>query len=304
MMDTIDITKFENQFPSLEEAINFIPKLRAVDLSNISLDDLGEMIEDVFKTIPFATGTIPKGQTIFRARVNEDDHSFENISQLGLKPKHKVDDFGRANRPYEAVFYCADNFELACGEVLQNIKYSFNPKGEIGITTVSEWETLRDLHVSPIYYSEAVMEKRKDIAEFKENNSEFLRAKGTVKSKTLDVSDLILEFFCDEFSKSKITTPNDYKFSVWYFMRLNKMNNQIASKYATKKFDGVVYPSVAMKFKGNNIALFDKNLFSKITFKTASEILCTDFDFENASFKSFKIRKLDSIGKNGQLNWH
>ncbi|MBU1099797.1 MAG: RES domain-containing protein [Bacteroidetes bacterium] len=304
IMDAFNITRFENQFPTLKEAINFISKLRDLDLSKISLDELGEMIDNGLKTIPFATGTIPKGQTLFRARVNENDISFENISQLGLIPRLKVSDFGRANRPNDAVFYCADNFELSCGEVLQNIKYSSNPKREIGITTVSEWVTMKDLHISPIYYSKNVMEWRKDITEFKKNNSDFIRAKGTIKSKTLDVSDLILEFFCDEFSKSKILTTNDYKFSVWYVMRLKKMNDQIASQHANKKFDGVVYPSVAMKFKGDNIALYDKNLSSKITFKTASEMACADFDFENASFKSFKIRKLDSIGKNGKLNWH
>ncbi len=303
-MDKIDMIKFENDFPSSEKAIEFIQKLKATDLRNISLVDLDNLISSVFKNIPFATGHILNGETLFRARVNDNKKDFENISELGMKQKENVFNYGRVNCPNESVFYCASNFELACSEVLQNIKYSFNPQKEIGITTVSEWETLKDLHISPIYYSKAVMERRKDIEEFKRNNSEFLRKKGVMTSETLDVSDLILEFFCDEFAKIKIATPDDYKFSVWYAWRLKRMNDQIVAQYEDNKFDGVVYPSVAMKFKGDNIALFDNDLDSKIKFKTAYVILCAGFDFENVSFKSFKIRELDSIDKDGRLKWN
>ena len=298
----MDARKIENKFPPVEKTNDFIKNLKAINLVDTSLAELDKVINNYFELIPFASGFIKKGETVFRARINENDTSFENISELGLKPKEKVKEYGRANRPEESIFYCSDNFGMACGEVLQNFKKYYNPRKKMGVVTVGEWEILRDLHISPVYYSESVMAKRKDVEYFKKHNSEYLRAKGIIKEETLDASDLLLEFFCDEFSKKSIDSPNDYKYSVWYMWKLNRMNDLIHPQFNNQKFDGIVYPSVVMNYQGDNIALIAIELDTKIKFKTAYEVICTDFDFENAKFRFAKIGQLNSVDENGKLN--
>lgn len=304
-MSKTDINKFESKFPSLEKAEIFINELRNVDLENTSLEEIDNLINSVFKYIPFPTGSINRGEFLYRARVNENENEFENVSQLGLKIRSNDLDsnYGRANRPNESIFYCSDNFGLACAEVLHNVTDSFNRKIKIAVTTVSVWETLKTINITPLFYSKPVLELRKEVANIKDKLSKHYRSNKLFKEETLDVSDLIFEFFCDEFLKNEIRAPYDYKFSVWYMWKLKRMNDLISSNFKENKFDGIVYPGVAMKYRGDNIALIADDLDKKIKFKTAFELICTSFDFDNAIFKYAKIRELESIGANGFLKW-
>jgi hypothetical protein len=84
--------------------------------------------------------------------------------------------------------------------------------------------------------------------------------------------------------------------------KLNRMNDLIHPQFNNKKFDGIVYPSVVMNYQGDNIALIAIELDTKIKFKTAYEVICTDFDFENATFRFAKIGQLNSVDENGKLN--
>ncbi|MCJ7554678.1 MAG: hypothetical protein MUO34_12440 [Ignavibacteriaceae bacterium] len=162
---------------------------------------------------------------------------------------------------------------------------------------------MRTINFTPVFYSEPVLKVRKEVAIFKDSISKYYRSNGLFKAKTLDVSDLILEFFCDEFSRNEISAPYDYKFSVWYMWKLKRMNDLINPKFKENKFDGIVYPGVAMRYKGDNIALIADDLDKKIKFKTAYELLCTEFDFENAIFKYAKIGELESLDTKGNLKW-
>ena len=295
--------EFESRFPSKETAIEFIAKLRGLALKDISLKELDELIDGVFHMIPFSLGVIPKDTLLYRARVNKKDKEFLHLDELTLRKPNDVKSFGRANQPEESIFYCSTNMNLACGEVLQDMKYSFQPKYEAGFATVSVWKVLKDIRVAPIYYSEKVTKVRKDIADYKEGNRKQVRDWNHVSHSTLDVSDLIMEFFCDEFSKSDINYEDDYKFSVSYTRRLQHANTLIAPQHEKERFDGIVYPSVALKFAGDNVALFDDNLYSKIKFETAYEVVCTHFDFEIGSLNSFFLHEIESIDEKGNIVW-
>ena len=159
-MAEVDIKDFESRFPSKEIALNHFETLRQLDLKNISSTELDDMINEMFQMIPIGTSFIPKDTLIFRARVNGKEEEFNHISQISIRDSKYISSFGRANQPKEAVFYAASNLEMACCEVLQDLKYSFNPKREIGLTTVGVWKVLKELHVAPIYYSDAVCKLR------------------------------------------------------------------------------------------------------------------------------------------------
>lgn len=81
------------------------------------------------------------------------------------------------------------------------------------------------------------------------------------------------------------------------------MNDLIAPKYQSEKFDGMLYPSVAMKYKGDNIALFDDDLASKIQFETAFQVVSTNFDFENGNFRTSIMHEIESVDEKGNIKW-
>jgi hypothetical protein len=303
LMTPYETKEFEKRFPSKEIALDFIDKLRGVSLSDISLQELDKLIDDVFHVIPFSEAVIPKDTFLYRARVNKKDERFLNLDQLTLRKHEDVKNYGRANQPGESIFYCSTNMNLACGEVLQDMKYAFQPKYEARYATVSVWKTLQAIKVAPLYYSENVAKVRKDIAAFKDGNKKQQREWNKVSHATLDVSDIIMEFFCDEFSKSDIKSENDYKLSVSYTIRLQQANKSIALQYENEKFNGILYPSVALKFVGDNVALFDENLYKKIEFHVAYEVVCTHFDFDIGTLNSFFLYEIESLGSDGNLVW-
>lgn len=303
MKDPI-ITDYESRHPSKKDAEKFIAKLKNIDLQKIELFDLDEIIDSVFHFIPFGSAYIQAGKKIYRARKSDNGEIFNNISELGMRKASEIKDYGRANQPLEAVFYGATNMHLACGEVLQNLKHNINPQWEPGFTTVSVWNVVKKLHISPVYYSEAVSKVREDVAKYKIGSKTFARENSSISHETLDVSDMIMEFFCDEFSKQIINTNHDYKYSVSYTRRLKHINNMIAPQYQSERFDGILYPSVAMKYKGDNIALFDDDLDSKIEFETAFQVVSTNFDFENGNFRTSIMHEVESVDEKGNLKWN
>jgi RES domain len=302
-MAAYDSKEFESRFPSKEVALEFISKLRGLTLKDISLNELDGLIDEAFHMIPFGLGVIPKDKLLYRARVNEKDKQFLHLDQLTLRKHQDVKSFGRANQPGESIFYCSTNMNLACGEVLQDMRYSFQPKYEAGFATVSVWKTIKEIRVAPMYYSDEVTKVRKDIAAYKEGNRKQLKEWNKVSHATLEISDLIMEFFCDEFSKGDINYEDDYKFSVSYTRRLQDANTLIAPEHRKERFDGVVYPSVALKFAGDNVALFDDNLYTKIKFQTAYEVVCTHFDFDIGTLNSFFLHEIESIDGQGNIVW-
>lgn len=289
----------------METALKFSDKLNSLDLKQISLEKLTELIDGVFHMIPMTRGFIDKGAVLYRARVNKKGKgSFKKFSDFGMAPSKCIEDFGRANEPEERIFYSANNLQLACGEVLQDLKYKFNPNNEFGYTTVSLWEVQRKLHFATLYYSPKVTKFREDIAKFKRKNQDYTKAEKIIKDSIIDVSDIILEFFCEEFAKDNIKSKEDYKISTFYAKRVKETNGFIAPQHDENKFDGIIYPSVAMRYKGDNVALFDTDLDTKIKFKTAFEVVCVDFDFEKADFKSYFKHELKEINKKGELEWN
>lgn len=297
------LKEYESRFPPLETAMKFIDDLSNLDLTKIDLANLDKLIDSVFHIIPITSGFVEQGTILFRARVNKKDQSFDNVSELGMPPLEFIKKYGRANAPRERIFYSATSSKLACGEVLQNLKYSFNPKREIGIVTVSLWEVKKRLHLSTLYYSEKVAKFREDITKFKNGNKSSIRTDKLIKESVIDTQDLILEFFSEEFAKDSIKAPDDYKISTSYAKRVKQMNDFIALQHSDNKFDGLVYPSVAMKYNGDNIALFDSELDEKINFKTAFKMICVGFDFTKADFNSYYLHEIKEVKGDGGIIW-
>jgi hypothetical protein len=274
---------FENRFPNSANVIKSVKELEKLDLENISDTDLAKIIDDRFPLIPINTAKIPVGTILFRARVNKNEQPYDKVSQIGVPPSNLIKEFGRANKPFEQVFYCASNYKLAAFELLQAYKHHFNAKYQVVFMTIGVWEVTQELHVASIIHSEVLHELRDDIVlSLKQHKKIF--DNGSLKEDTVQASELISQFFSNQFTKMVIRGTYDYRISAFYSKRIQEVNDLIYDTYSTSKFDGINYPSVSMKYIADNQAIFNDSFKNKMKIIDALEIVASNLDFKNPDF--------------------
>ena len=114
--------------------------------------------------------------------------------------------------------------------------------------------------------------------------------------KVIKGSKLISNFFAEQFAKSEIRSPNDYKISSFfsdYIKRVNEMSRIT--------FDGVLYPSVAHKYRAENVALFPESL-DKLEFVKCLSVTCYNFRFDEGKLTKGIIREGKLLGTD-KLVW-
>jgi len=258
----INQNQFERTFPNILLVKKRIDELISLDLSKIEYYDLKNRVSDYFFNIPMIPAKIKEGKRLYRARTFPyQSKPYSKKSEISLPPKNKVNTFGRANRPFYSLFYCASNMELALNEVCRN---SNNPDNEYIIcwAVIGEWEVRKgyNLTVSNLCYNKNALNVRDDLKEAKNISQSILnnipKNNPPLSDNTKEVTTTLIEFFSDKFAKEKINTPSDYKLSVIY--------TDLMFDYSRNLFDGVNYPSVASKYKGDNIVLSQKCLKDKL----------------------------------------
>ena len=152
--------------------------------------------------------------------------------------------------------------------------------------------------MAPLLYSEEVKTVRKDINSYVNQNRKYMESK--YPSQSVQIHDLIMKFFSDQFSKKNISSHNDYKISALY----SKILEDINASQSDIQYDGIIYPSVVANFLGTNISLFDNNLDSKIELTKAHKVLCANIDFaETPKFGVAAISESDAIDESGNITW-
>lgn len=250
----------ESKFPSEENARQYVEHLSALDLSNIGDNELETLLDSMFPNFVYNHIYVDAGKLIYRAQLQPSP--IKSISRISIAPEKYVKEYGRANRPKESLFYGANNFDLAAFEVCQWYK---NRPGanHVGEVTVGIWRVKKQLHLASIVSSSAVNEKREDISVANERLMHQLENK-SLPLRAKIASKIFLAFMSDQFAKMNINKHEEYKISALYTRRLYKMNEMIADKYSNLRFDGVMYPSVSMKYRGDNIALFKDAFVEKV----------------------------------------
>lgn len=303
MMTPKQLKEFERRFYDKETTAEHIRKLKKLDLTKIDQSFLDQMIDQILRQIPFILGPIEPGVILYRARRHVLNSPFHNISELGINKPENIKTYGRANWPNEAVFYASTEPIHAIWEVLHDLKTKPIDRNLVSVVTISCWEITSNLNLAHVYYSDAVIHARSDLQKHKLDDQRFVRENSAVDHQILDISDLIMEFFSDEYSKENITTHYDYKISASYAARLKEVNSFISPQNQLQHVDGVLYPSVASKFNGENIALFNENLNDKIKFLNASQVICKDLDFTELQMKYMRIYETDRVDRSGNLTW-
>lgn len=293
--------EFEERFTKTSDAIKYISELELLDLRQISDEELENKIDNYFKLIPYTGATIPVGVELFRARINVGDNPFDKVKDIYIPPTDLITEYGRANRPNEQIFYSASNFKQASFEVIQNLKYSIAPDRQVVFLTIGIWRVKEELHLTNIINSPVLHSLRQDIVEAFTHNQKLLN-NGILKEDIVNANNLISQFFSDQFTKDKIKSHHDYKISAFYVRRLKAMNKLIADKHQSAKFDGVNYPSVAMKYKGDNQAIFIESATKKLELVNTIQVLCGNLNFDRGDFLPGVLHEAESI-IDGIIKW-
>jgi|AntAceMinimDraft_17_1070374.scaffolds.fasta_scaffold22833_2 hypothetical protein len=272
-------TDFENGFMPKERAIKFINDFQNLDFENIEFETLKKLTIRYFPYIPILPVTVPFGELLYRARtIPYNQYPYENLCDFTPPAKkYQKNEFGRANKPFQTVFYCSTNMKVAAMEVCKDYKNIINPKFEVGWVVIGVWKVIDycGLLLSSLYNSDQVLNVREDIKSelilFQNKLNNTSDNKQSLPENTIAVTELLMKFFSDEFSKNNVINHNDYKISTAYTDRIFSLPDNI--------FDGIRYPSVPMKYQGDNIVLSKSAYQNKLELVKTLFITC-GLDFE------------------------
>lgn len=290
--------KLEERLPDIETIERSISKLNALDLNTISISELKDKIDECFPIINFGEVKLDSRYHLFRVRKNyKNRHKapYKNLCNISLPPAN-VTPFGRANNEFEPVFYGSVNGDLALFESCQKLTESerFDPQNfTMGIWKVKENEKLR---LVPIFDSEIAQKNRVDIQKAIKWSDKLMNDQLTSK-KVIETAKIISRFFAEQFAKSNIKSPNDYKISSFFSNYIKEVNN-----LSLVKFDGILYPSVAHKFRAENVALFPKSI-NKLEIVKCWSVTAYNFNFDKGSLTK-AIFAEGKVMENEEIIWN
>jgi hypothetical protein len=290
--------KHERELLKPEVLRKNIEELEKLDLSTITDDALSKLIDEKIGIIGFASHIYSAGNEIFRARINEGGKPFQKVSEIGAPATKYITKYGRANKPGERIFYGAYSLFIALGELVLNPKTIEDHNGTINLT-VGKYIVMENLHLVSILHDKKLQEARMDI---KKQAESLPKHRHQYSNSSNESRDLIIEFFAKQFTKRNILSPSDYKISCLYMNKVKWANNQILQRDGNQKFDGINYPSVASKFKGDNVALFTELAKRKLKIVGAYHVECSNINVEKCEFTvktKFHARGM----KDGVLMW-
>ncbi|WP_313261280.1 hypothetical protein [Sphingobacterium sp.] len=281
------------------DAFNLL-KEYSKDLKNVSYDNIINLLKHDIKKIPIPLAKVHIGEEIDRIRPNGKTELFTNISDLSyIKDKTIIDQsltkFGRANLPYQVMFYGAlrsteiDRQRLtAIAETSQALRNNLDClEGEHH--TVSRWLVKSQISVVEMVFSEAALKSNPTIETSLNNQLNFLSTQIEDKND-LDFYRDFLIFISEEFAKVA-TSEDDYKISAAY-------TNIVLSH---PEVNGIFYPSVQTVYKGFNIALLPVAVDKHLTpTKFLTQILYKKGD---KCFITNGLYYCDSFDQHNNLEW-
>ena len=233
------------------------------------------------------TSLINEGHFIERARINYNGEVFTREDQVSyISDPHVIAEkvsFGRANLPKNSVFYgsiISPEIQLPRAvtyfETSSRVKELSLPGPFTEIFTVSRWRIKKTFQVAEIIYGEDYKGKSEYVRLALENQSknldtEILRLEKQSGVNYRDLFESQARFFCNEFSKTNIDAPDDYKISAAfsnYFFTLTPLK-------------GVTYPSVPSGYQGQNVALTTETVDKHLVLEKVYQCKCVRLNNES-----------------------
>lgn len=233
-----------------EKALNEILAYRN-RLEEIEYEDIKTLIKESIRYVPIALAKLRVNTVIDRVRLNRSTPLFCSQKELSYMTeeediKKHLTGFGRANKPYQPLFYGAltsekikPNRMTAYAETSNLIKdtSAVNLEGEL--FTLSRWQTNQEIIVPEIVFSEEAIVANPDTAK-----SFHIHYRALMEEPMRELALRQLQLFSQEFAR-KTRTHHDYKIAVAYADLLMSDGGH----------PGILYPSVQTAYQGQNIVL-------------------------------------------------
>jgi hypothetical protein len=211
----------------IEGAIN---EIESIDYSNSWSYE--QVIHSILKIphLPIILFTEPRGNSIFRSRINNDMTPYYSISDISLPKEEFVLNFARANKPKQSLFYGSENRPTSYMEFAMHLAET-TPFNKVVSLTVGRWEIQRNLIFALVFNPTMVRNNVYNnthgefFDDFISKTPEELR-KGTIK---------LFEFIAEKYANQ--VEHNDIK---TYLITCAYSN--IIFSYG--QCDGIMYPSV------------------------------------------------------------
>lgn len=225
----------------------FIENLEKADLSKVGFNKLLHIIKQNNIRIPYTTALLKKGTPIERGRINEDCGFFNSEFEISYRiDTGNLKEFGRANKPFQSRFYGAiPSIDIKFPRIVlfSELVEQFReiPVDEFETTmTIGRWIVKEDFEIADVCFSNDY---------FKVDNIKSRYDYWVSKTKNTETGQKeyqeLLNFFSEEFSKTRIKNHFDYKLSCLY-AEIAVYGNGL---------NGIGYPSVRTDYLANNVAI-------------------------------------------------
>lgn len=260
--------------PFSEDEIRKAMKLVKSNALNADIDTLKEMLIPIFRGYVHSATKVPVGEMLYRGVKCKQIP--DNIKQLTYPPKDKAH-LGRANRDGNPVFYCSNSGNVTCFEL--DVK-----PGDM--VAVSKWRIAEPLLLNNVGFTDGVFLG----LNANRRNPNY----GEIKS-LVDVplsNALVDKFLSEEFMKSITAEQRD----------LYKLPVAIAEKlFMDKMFDGLLYPTFAMRGNADNLAIKPTSVEKKLVIRSAEFIqINSQKDF---TYNITRLNFAKNFGDDGTIQW-
>ena len=242
--------------------------LRTYNIQKGDLDELYGIFRFVDDyDVPIVRYIIHPGSGLIRQRINPQGKEFYSISELNYPPAICLSKYGRANLPYQSMFYACSFPDTNGDDVpfprmvsLLETSSFFKDKDSVGIerSTVSRWEVTETLNLIALPFGKEYRRPCPDVLNF----AEYWRDIMQDVSVNPDGLELI-QYMSNEISK-------DFASNNEYMIIANFANYLLNVNMKTKDSDGIIYPSVPAQGGGFNVAIKPNAVVTKIRFVGAS----------------------------------
>lgn len=231
----------------IESILETIFKLRKENTSESYIS-----IKNIFKlfSISFPIISVPSGSIFYRVRIHKIDEynlRFKYIRDVGhILNRNSIKQFGRANEPFQSIFYCADEKETAYFETSKLVRENAMNTSEY--YSLSIWETKREFNIAylPI---DNVFSKNHTVELL---NNDFKIKTEKYKNNVSKNLQYFLNKIAEEFSKHSSTKDFNYLITCAFS---NYIYETQMSLMHSETIDGICYPSVQLKSRGLNFAI-------------------------------------------------
>lgn len=224
---------------------------------------LYHMVKDFASFLPYCRVLMRAGTSLYRARIVGHAGCEHDIS---YPPEpHFVREFGRVNAPEESIFYSANDARTAVAEVL-NTWFDTAQAGEARQVFAGRWVATRDLEGALVpYHDEALA-----LSPIRHSvTREMERLRQQYAPKTYQLVRDCLAYLGSVFAR-KARSPLDYWTTTAYFNFVTNPRNFEQSGQSAAA--GLFYPSVQMKYRGDNFATFPEVVRSALQCIDASSL--------------------------------